>query len=147
MKKYFYIVIWILLLIFIGTVGYLCFSPNLPINLPADNHQISHIIIGKALVAYVPFQEIDQLGFWLNILMAVPLGIIIAVITKYQWKLKLLTLIGIVFGCLIELTQFILDNLLLAHRWVDINDVIANSLGFIIGYSLIKLINAKLFSK
>ncbi|MDF7671889.1 VanZ family protein [Lactobacillus sp. ESL0701] len=146
MKKHFYTAAWLLLLVLIGAVGYLCFSPNLPVSLPADSHQISYIMVGKAPVAYVPFQEIGQLGFWLNILMTIPLGIIIAVITKHQWQLKLITITGTLIGCFIEVTQFILDNLSLASRWVDINDVIANGLGFIIGYLLV-IVAVKLFSK
>ena len=30
---------------------------------------------------------------------------------------------------------------LITHRWVDINDVLANTLGFVIGYYLSKLID------
>lgn len=146
MKKHFYTAAWLLLLILIAAVGYLCFSPSLPVNLPANNQQISYIMVGQAPVAYVPFQEIGQLGFWLNILMTIPLGIIIAAITKYRWQFKIITITGIAIGCFIEVTQFILDSLSLVARWVDINDVIANGLGFIMGYLLIRAI-AKLFSK
>ncbi|WP_397326621.1 VanZ family protein [Pediococcus ethanolidurans] len=48
---------------------------------------------------------------------------------------------GILIGFTIEFIQFITDNLAITHRWVDINDVLANTLGFVIGYYLSKLID------
>jgi glycopeptide antibiotics resistance protein len=48
---------------------------------------------------------------------------------------------GILIGFTIEFIQFITDNLAITHRWVDINDVLANTLGFVVGYYLSKLID------
>ncbi|WP_416381800.1 VanZ family protein [Limosilactobacillus fermentum] len=67
---------------------------------------------------------------------------------KYGFKFLLLlfkvsTLRGIVrlIGFTIEFIQFITDNLAITHRCVDINDVLANTLGFVVGYYLSKLID------
>ena len=133
--------IWTLLGISILLICFLCFSPSLPIKLPQSNQTISFMMIGRAPVAYIPFQEIDQLGFWLNIIMTCPLGIFTYILFSSKFKISHVIATGILIGFTIEFIQFITDNLAITHRWVDINDVLANALGFVIGYYLSKLID------
>ena len=99
------------------------------------------MMIGKAPVAYIPFQELDQLGFWLNIIMTCPLGIFTYILFSSKFKISHVITTGILIGFTIEFIQFITDNLAITHRWVNINDVLANTLGFVVGYYLSKLID------
>ena len=132
---------WVLLGISALSICFLCFSPTLPIKLPPSNQAISFMMIGKAPVAYIPFQELDQLGFWLNIIMTCPLGIFTYILFSPKFKISHVITTGILIGFTIEFIQFITDNLAITHRWVDINDVLANTLGFVVGYYLSKLID------
>ncbi|WP_422392889.1 VanZ family protein [Levilactobacillus brevis] len=58
-----------------------------------------------------------------------------------KFKISHVITTGILIGFTIEFIQFITDNLAITHRWVDINDVLANTLGFVVGYYLSKLID------
>lgn len=121
-------------------VFYVLAQPYL-IKLPSSNQAISFMMIGKAPVAYIPFQELDQLGFWLNIIMTCPLGIFTYILFSPKFKISHVITTGILIGFTIEFIQFITDNLAITYRWVDINDVLANTLGFVVGYYLSKLID------
>ena len=71
----------------------------------------------------------------LNVLMTIPFGFLIPFIKKV--KFKQICTMGIVFTVSIELTQLIL-GLIVGDtiRVIDINDIIFNQLGVIIGYFL-----------
>lgn len=64
-----------------------------------------------------------------NIILTVPLGMII----KRQRPYWSLVLAGIACGGFIEITQYIISHLWLMNRSSDINDVIANAVGVVIG--------------
>ncbi|MBS4539383.1 VanZ family protein [Clostridium sp. D2Q-11] len=73
----------------------------------------------------------------LNIILSIPFGFGISYITKISKK-KLLSY-GIFFGVIIELTQLIISLILgYTYRYIDINDVILNFVGVIIGYFIFK---------
>ncbi len=81
------------------------------------------------------FQIFRQLGG--NVLLLVPLGIYIPLI--YKKKLKDTILVGIGFSFIIEIVQFIIGLVInLAYRISDIDDIILNTIGVIIGYSFLK---------
>ena len=73
----------------------------------------------------------------LNILLTIPFGIMYPIFSKkHSWKISLLY--GALFGIsieLIQLTILILSNLY--FRVVDVNDVIFNTIGAVIGYALV----------
>lgn len=113
----------------------LCFTPsNLSI---AGFAQYHPIWIGSAPTNFIPFKGIAG-DFFLNILMTVPLGVyfgLFAIKPSLKGSLRL----GLMTGLTIESLQFIADVLVDIRRWVDINDVITNCLGVIVGYGVFKL--------
>lgn len=79
-----------------------------------------------------------NLGFFENIIMKIPLGILL----KWIWpKLSLWRLLelGGLAGTFFETTQYILSQHWLINRSSDINDVISNTLGVIVGGMVVAL--------
>lgn len=93
-------------------------------------HQASYIWLGRAMVIYRPFQALD-LEYWLNLLLTVPLGLFFGL--TQQWSWRRLLLLGLIMGCGLEVLQFILDQLIDLQRVVDIDDVITNFGGTVLG--------------
>lgn len=73
-----------------------------------------------------------NLGFFENIIMTIPLGILLKWIWPKLSLWRLLELGGLV-GTFFETTQYILSQHWLINRSSDINDVISNTLGVIVG--------------
>ena len=77
----------------------------------------------------IPFVGSSILMVTLNLLLFVPLGFLItAVFKKINFNYKKVLLSGCVFSCSIEFLQ------LFAGRFFEIDDIIANTLGTLIGY-------------
>lgn len=77
----------------------------------------------------------------LNIVMSIPFSIILCFIKSRYIKLREVILIGIVYGLCIEGIQFAIGLPLgYLYRSIDINDVIFNTIGIILGYILFKRI-------
>ncbi|KRK32542.1 VanZ family protein [Loigolactobacillus bifermentans] len=93
-------------------------------------HQASYIWIGRAMVIYRPFQDLD-LEYWLNLLLTLPLGIFFGLTQRWSWR-NLLGL-GLLMGFGLETIQFGLDQLIDLQRVVDIDDVITNFGGTVVG--------------
>lgn len=84
----------------------------------------------------IPFsKEIDIVSYLLNILLFIPLGVIVPIVWKKMQKLTNVIGIGFFFTILIEISQ------LLNNRRTDIDDIILNILGAVIGYGIFKLFN------
>ena len=82
----------------------------------------------------IPFSnEIDVVAYLLNILLFVPLGLLVPLIWQKMNKLTKIIGIGFLFTLLIETSQ------LLNNRSTDVDDIIMNVLGAIIGFGLYKL--------
>lgn len=89
----------------------------------------------------IPIITIDLATFILNIIMLVPYGV-------YQWLLvkedkicwEHVATKSFIFSLGIELSQLLLYIIFNSGRSVDINDIIANTLGGIIGYYIIKYV-------
>jgi glycopeptide antibiotics resistance protein len=140
-KELRYILI-VLFIIFMSVVAFLVFSPHFPLHMNVqDGPAPTMIMVGKAPVCYVPFQELTDIGFWLNVLMTMPFGGFLLLLIPRHLSFKWILLIGVLLGCFIEGTQFILDNLENGFlRYVDINDVMSNALGVVLGYYLLMLL-------
>jgi glycopeptide antibiotics resistance protein len=67
-----------------------------------------------------------------NILLTIPFGILINFFVKFNWKNILW--VSIASGLAIETSQFIMSLFFGPYRTVDINDVILNTTGSLIGY-------------
>jgi len=77
--------------------------------------------------------EID-FEFMLNILAFIPLGFLCPIISRSYEQVKRIALLGVVLSLAIEISQ-----LFTLHRATDINDVIANTLGAIVGFLCFRL--------
>lgn len=81
----------------------------------------------------IPFSAgIDMVGYILNIILFIPFGFLIPLIWKKMRSLHLTALAGFSFSILIEISQ------LLNNRRTDIDDLIMNTLGAIIGFLIYK---------
>lgn len=81
-------------------------------------------------ISLIPFQSKGLTTYALNVIMFMPLGFLLPFIWK-QWRSLLPTLLtGLVFSLIIELTQ------LFNRRLTDIDDLMMNTLGTVIGYGI-----------
>ena len=87
-------------------------------------------------VNLIPFSnKINVIGYLLNIVMFVPLGFLVPLIWNRTAKVPHVLLAGFSFSFLIEVSQ------LLSSRGTDIDDLILNTLGAVIGFLLSKAWN------
>lgn len=90
--------------------------------------------IRKDLINLIPFSnDIYFIGYLLNVVLFIPLGILAPLIFKKMDKLKYIFGAGLGFSMFIELSQ------LLNNRSTDIDDLILNTVGAIIGFALYKI--------
>lgn len=81
-----------------------------------------------------PFcNDIDPVGYALNVVMFLPFGFLVPLMCPENRKFWRVTLGGFGFSLLIELSQ------ILSLRGTDIDDLIMNTLGAIIGFLLFRL--------
>lgn len=83
-------------------------------------------------VSLIPFQEADPLGLVLNGIMFMPLGFLLPLIWPQMRNLKGVLLTGFCCSLVIELTQ------LFCPRITDIDDLLMNTLGAVVGYGIWK---------
>lgn len=76
------------------------------------------------------------LGFIENIILTIPLGMILKKFIP-QLPFVIVGIIGLIFSSGIEIMQYYLSQSLFINRSSDINDIIANTLGVIVGYFII----------
>ncbi|MDE5884326.1 MAG: VanZ family protein, partial [Oscillospiraceae bacterium] len=82
----------------------------------------------------IPFSnDIDIVAYLLNVVLLIPLGIFVPVLWEKASRLINIAVIGFSFSVFIEITQ------LINNRQTDIDDVILNTSGAIIGFLIYKL--------
>lgn len=82
----------------------------------------------------IPFsREIQPVGYGLNVVMFLPLGFLIPLIWQSLGKLRYILAAGCGFSVLIEVSQ------ILSLRGTDVDDVIMNTLGAVLGFGFYKL--------
>ncbi|WP_102273666.1 VanZ family protein [Cytobacillus massiliigabonensis] len=87
---------------------------------------------------FIPFKFQNYEQTFLNILLTIPFGFGLPYLKRVN--IKSVFLIGLLFSLLIEITQFIISLVIgYPYRVTDINDIMANSVGVLIGYLLYKL--------
>lgn len=92
-----------------------------------------HFEVGEK-INFIPFSnEIDIVGYLQNILLFIPFGILIPFLWKKYDKVVHIFLSGFLFSMFIEVTQ------LLNNRSTDIDDLILNTIGGLIGYGIYKM--------
>jgi len=94
----------------------------------------------RANINLIPFSNGIGITFYLNIIMCIPLGFLLPFIWKSYRKLWKTIFLGAGFSLLIEISQ------LITSRATDIDDLIANTIGAVVGY-FIWLVFKKIFKK
>ena len=94
----------------------------------AGDPELSRIIL-------VPLVMMLPGDFVLNIVMTVPLAAVLYLFGVYDRRRVVLT--GLLLSVGIEVLQAVLVLTLHGNRWADVNDLIANTLGALLGFALL----------
>lgn len=86
-------------------------------------------------VNLIPFSDtnIDYMGYGLNIVLFVPLGVLLPLIWQDFNRISYVFISGLLLSLMVELSQ------LLNIRSTDIDDLILNTLGAILGFAMFRL--------
>jgi glycopeptide antibiotics resistance protein len=87
---------------------------------------------------WVPF-EVDAPSFVGNVIMFVPLGVLAPLLWPVVDSLRRMTGYAACASAAIEVTQFLLGVTLGSRRTVDVNDLIANTAGALVGLLILRL--------
>jgi glycopeptide antibiotics resistance protein len=90
------------------------------------------------MIHYIPF-VVDATSFVLNIVMFVPFGILVPLMWPRTDGIKRLFGYAAAASTGIELSQLILGLTLGSRRTVDINDLISNTAGALVGLAVLRL--------
>jgi len=90
------------------------------------------------VIHWVPF-VVDAPSFVLNIVMFVPFGVLVPLLWRRFDSWPRLTGCAVAASATIELTQFVLGVTLGSRRTVDVNDLIANTAGALLGLLMLRL--------
>ncbi|MEN1985627.1 VanZ family protein [Paenibacillus hubeiensis] len=89
-------------------------------------------------INFIPILTIDMTSFILNIILFMPLGVFVWLAPRGIFSLKQAIRIGLTVSFGIEFMQLILKLILGSSRSIDINDLIANTIGCVVGYLIIQ---------
>lgn len=92
-----------------------------------------------AMIEPVPFR-VPLWSFALNVLMFLPLGALVPVVWRGFDSYKKVGFLALAASGTIEFTQWVFDVTLGSHRTVDINDLIANTAGGLLGLLAVRLV-------
>lgn len=95
-----------------------------------------------SVFAWIPFQ-VPPLSWILNVVMFVPLGVLVPLLWPRFDSMRRMSLLGLYASIGIELTQLVLWFTLGSYRTVDINDLIANTLGAVLGLLALRLVASR----
>lgn len=96
---------------------------------------IIYILFNDSLSIMIKMRQI----IW-NIILFIPMWFFIPLIWKSKSHFKKALLIGILCSICIELLQYIISLLLgFSYKITDVDDILLNTLGFVIGFFLCKL--------
>jgi glycopeptide antibiotics resistance protein len=93
------------------------------------------------VIHWVPF-EVPPLGFVLNVMMFMPLGVLVPLLWPGAGSVRRTGLLGLAGSAAIETAQLVLWLTLGNFRTVDINDLIANTGGAVLGLLLLRRLRA-----
>lgn len=119
--------------IYVITVSYLTLAPTSYAFV--GTQQVAPLMVGNVPVNLIPFWSTTS-DFYQNVLMMLPMGVYISLL-RPDFKAKHTVLLGLVVSVGIETLQFILDWSVGLSRWVDINDVLTNTFGVLVGWGLV----------
>lgn len=80
-----------------------------------------------------------------NVLILVPFGLFVAFFRKKKERIRQVILKGFTISLVIETTQLLMTLVGINRRSFDVDDLIMNTLGYLIGYYIMQLIEKKVF--
>ncbi|WP_102273441.1 VanZ family protein [Cytobacillus massiliigabonensis] len=89
-------------------------------------------------INFIPILTIDITTFLLNVIMMLPFGMYLPLLNKKYHSIKKAAYIGFLVSLTFEIIQLLIRVTLGNGRSTDINDLIANTLGAVVGFLLIK---------
>jgi len=93
---------------------------------------VGHEVALRSLLNVVPIVTIDAPSFLLNVVMTLPLGALLPLLLRVR-SVPAVALVGLGVSASIEVGQGVGDVLLGMQRTVDVNDLIANVTGAVLG--------------
>ena len=97
-------------------------------------------------INFIPVLTIDVKTFLLNVIMLIPFGMYIPFLMKTEISVKKIAILGFGLSLSFEVVQLMIRVVLGSGRSTDINDLLANTAGAIIGFFIVrKLVKIKLF--
>ena len=94
---------------------------------------------------WVPVLTIDVVTFVANIVMFLPLGALLAMTGRTRTT-RQIAMIALACSAAIEIVQFLTNVLVSSGRQADVNDLLANTLGGVLGFLAWRAISVKLVS-
>ncbi|GID98431.1 VanZ family protein [Amorphoplanes digitatis] len=92
----------------------------------------------RTMVHLVP-GDVDGPSFVLNVIMFIPFGVLLPLLKPHLDAVRRLAVHAATASLAIELTQFALGMTLGSRRTVDVNDLIANAGGALLGLLILRL--------
>ncbi|MDQ0723199.1 glycopeptide antibiotics resistance protein [Paenibacillus sp. W4I10] len=90
-------------------------------------------------IQWIPLLTADAPSFLLNIVLFMPLGFMLPFIKPWIHSMQTAALAGLALSILIEITQLLLRVTLGNGRSTDLNDIIANTTGSVLGIVILNL--------
>ena len=94
------------------------------------------------VVQAVPF-HVPPVSFALNVVMFMPVGLLVPLLRPRAGRVGLIAAVSLAASAAIELTQFALWVTLGNYRTVDVNDLIANTAGGVLGLLVLRFIGRR----
>lgn len=91
-------------------------------------------------INFIPILTIDITTFLLNIIMLIPFGMYIPFLNKHVDSVKQVAKLGLMMSLSLEIFQLLIRVTLGSGRSTDINDLLANTVGTVIGFFIIKVL-------
>ncbi|AEB73092.1 VanZ family protein [Lentilactobacillus buchneri] len=130
-------------IIYILVVSYLTLAPTSYAFVGPQ--QVSPMMIGSAPINLIPFWSTTA-DFYQNVVMMLPMGVYLGLLLP-KFNLRKVLLTGLSVSLTIESLQFVLDLSVGLSRWVDINDVLTNTFGVIVGWLILKGLMHTIFQR
>ncbi len=87
---------------------------------------------------YIPF-DVDTPSFVLNVIMFVPFGVLLPLLWRVTDAVRRMAVTATCASAGIEVVQFVIGVTLGSRRTVDVNDLIANTAGALLGLLVLRL--------
>ncbi|MDH6651096.1 VanZ family protein [Priestia megaterium] len=91
-------------------------------------------------INFIPILTIDLTTFLLNVLMLIPFGMYVPFLNQTTTSFKRIAKLGFMLSLSFELLQLLIRVSLGSGRSSDINDLLANTAGAIIGFLIVKTV-------